>query len=253
MKKLRVDVWSDIVCPWCAIGKRRLEKALAQFEHRDEVEVTWRAFELDPSAPALQQGDNAARLARKYGSSREQAAARMQQVTELAARDGLEFDLVGARSGNTFDAHRVLHLAAERGVQGAVKERFFQGYMSEREAIGDREVLVKLASEAGLDAADVRETLASDRFAADVRAEEDAARRLGITGVPFFVLGGALGVSGAQPPAVLLQALEEAWNHAGEGADEAGEVPEVPECGPDGCADRRDEDDPRLVGGARAQ
>jgi predicted DsbA family dithiol-disulfide isomerase len=236
MKKLRVDVWSDVVCPWCAIGKRRLEKALSSFPHKDEVEVVWRSFELDPSAPAVQPGDNATRLARKYGMSREQAAVRIKQVSETAARDGLAFDLAEARSGNTFDAHRVLHLAAERGIQGAVKERFFRGYMGEREAIGEHDVLLRLASEAGLDAGEVRETLAGDRFGADVREEEDAARQLGITGVPFFVFGGALGVPGAQPPEILLRALEEAWDKAPE-KEETEETPgaEGAACGPEGC------------------
>ncbi len=214
MKTLHVDIWSDVVCPWCAIGKRRFDAALARFPHKDRVEVVWRAFELDPSAPAVQTDDNASRLARKYGRTREQALAMMNQVAETAARDGLELDLIHARSGNTFDAHRVLHLAAERGVQGAVKERFFRAYMGEREAIGDHEVLARLAAEAGLDAEEVRSVLASDRFAAEVREEERAAHRLGIHGVPFFVLGGAIGVSGAQPAEVLLRALEQAWEQA---------------------------------------
>jgi predicted DsbA family dithiol-disulfide isomerase len=231
MKKLRVDIWSDVVCPWCAIGKRRFEAALARFAHKDGVEVVWRAFELDPSAPAVQQGDNPTRLARKYGRSREQAVAMMQQVAETAARDGLELDLVNARSGNTFDAHRVLHLAAERGVQDAVKERFFRGYMSERQPIGDRKVLVRLAAEAGLDAEEVRATLLSDDFGAEVREEEDVAHRMGIHGVPFFVLGGAIGVSGAQPADVLLRALEQAWERSAA----EGETAEGTACGPDDC------------------
>jgi predicted DsbA family dithiol-disulfide isomerase len=231
VKKLRVDIWSDVVCPWCAIGKRRFETALARFAHKDEVEVVWRAFELDPSASAVQSEDNATRLARKYGRTREQAVAMMQQVAATAAQEGLEFDLVNARSGNTFDAHRVLHLAAERGVQGAVKERFFRAYMSEREPIGDREALVRLASEAGLDAEEVRSTLASGRFAAEVREEEEVAQRLGIRGVPFFVLGGSIGVSGAQPAEAMLGALEQAWGRAGA----ASEVAEGAACGPEGC------------------
>lgn len=233
MKKLQVDIWSDVVCPWCAIGKRRFEAALARFSHKDDVDIVWRAFELDPSAPSVHEGDNATRLARKYGRTREQAVAMIQGVTDTAKRDGLDFDLLGSRSGNTFDAHRLLHLAAERGVQGAVKERFFRAYMSEREPIGDRDVLVRLASEAGLDAEEVRATLASDRFSADVREDEEIARKLGISGVPFFVLGGAIGVSGAQPAEVLLKALEEAWAKAPEASagSQEGAV-----CGPDGCA-----------------
>jgi predicted DsbA family dithiol-disulfide isomerase len=156
----------------------------------------------------------------------------MKQVSETAAREGLAFDLVQARPGNTFDAHRVLHLAGERGVQSAVKDRLFRGYMSEQQPIGEPAVLIRLASEAGLDAEEVRSTLASDRFAAEVREEEEVARRLGIHGVPFFVLGGAIGVSGAQPPELLLRALDEAWGHLSSESEAAGgEV-----CGPDGCA-----------------
>src|SRR5580692_11467491 len=119
-KTLTIDVWSDIVCPWCAIGKRRLDVALS-----------WRAFELDPLAPAVREGDNATRIAEKYGRTKAQAEAMIQSVTDAAAKDGLHFELARSRSGNTFDGHRVLHLAAARGLQDAVKERFFRGYMSE--------------------------------------------------------------------------------------------------------------------------
>ncbi len=232
-KTLKIDVWSDIVCPWCAIGKRRLEIALARFPHSDDVEVVWRAFELDPSAPAVRKGDNATRLAEKYGRTKAQAEAMIQSVTDAAAKDGLHFQLSRALSGNTFDAHRVLHLAAERGLQGAVKERFFRGYMSEGRAIGEHEVLVQLASEAGLGAEEVRAVLASDRYVTEVREEEEAARRLGINGVPFFVLAGKYAISGAQPADVILRALEQAWASLPEREPVAqdGAV-----CGPDGCA-----------------
>ena len=232
VKRLRVDIWSDVVCPWCAVGKRRFEAALASFEHKDEVEVVWRAFELDPSAPAVRSDDSATHLGRKYGRTREQALAMMRELTDAAARDGLAFDLVHARSGNTFDAHRVLHLAAEHGRQDAVKERFFRGYLSERQPIGERETLVRLASEAGLDGEEVRATLASDRFSAEVREEEDAARQLGIRGVPFFVMAGAVGVSGAPPADVLLRALRQAWVRT----VTADPVAEGAVCGPEGCA-----------------
>jgi predicted DsbA family dithiol-disulfide isomerase len=234
MKKLHVDVWSDVVCPWCAVGKRRLEAALAKFPHRADVEVVWRAFELDPAAPRVVAGDNAERIAKKYGRSRAQVEEMTAQLTRLAAAEGLEFHLDRSRSGNTFDAHRVLALAHERGVQDAVKERFFRGYMTEGEAIGEPEVLVRLAAEAGLDPEEVRATLATDRFADEVRDEERAAREMGISGVPFFVIGGKLGVSGAQPTEVLLGALTQAWASA-EAEKGTGEASEGAACGPDGC------------------
>jgi predicted DsbA family dithiol-disulfide isomerase len=233
MRKLHVDVWSDVVCPWCAIGKRRFERALERFAHKDKVEVVWRAFELDPSAPAVQAEDNVTRLAQKYGRTHEQSVAMMKQTAKIAADEGLDFDLIHARPGNTFDAHRVLHLAREHGVQNAVNDRFFRGYMSERQPIGEREVLVQLASEAGLAAEEVRSTLASDRFGVDVREEEDIARHLGIRGVPFFVIGEAIGVSGAQPTDVMLHALEQAWEDTHEA--DAAEAAEPAVCETDEC------------------
>jgi predicted DsbA family dithiol-disulfide isomerase len=232
MKKLTVDIWSDIVCPWCAIGKRRLELALEAFPHKDEVEIVWHAFELDSSAPAVHEGDNAARLGKKYGRTHAEARAMMRQVEETAAKDGLELHLATARSGNTFDAHRVIHLARERGIQDAVKARLLRGYMTEGEAIGQREVLVRLASEAGLDAEEVRDMLASDRYAADVRKDEQAARSMGVNGVPFFVIGGKYAVSGAQPASVMTRALEQAWSSLGVTAEVA---KDGAACRPEGC------------------
>ena len=232
-EKLRVDVWSDVVCPWCYIGKRRLEAALSRFPHRDDVEVVWRAFELDPGAPRVRQTSSVEHLSQKYGRTQAQAREMMAQVAKTAAVDGLELHLEHARSGNTFDAHRLIHLAAERGVQDAVKERFMKGYFTEQQAIGEPEVLARLASEAGLDAVEIRDVLASDRYAAEVRAEEDAARKLAISGVPFFVLGGTIGVSGAQPSGALLGAIEQAW--AATAKEAKGDDAEGAACGPDGC------------------
>jgi predicted DsbA family dithiol-disulfide isomerase len=235
MAKLRIDVWSDVVCPWCYIGKRRLESALARFPHRAEVDIVWRAFELDPSAPRERDPGvpYAARLARKYGTSLAQAEARIARVTELAAAEGLDFRFEKARAGNTFDANRVIHLAGQRGVQGAVKERLLRGYFTEGEPVGDRDKLARLAGEAGLDPEEVRAALAGDAFAADVRRDEEEARDLGIDGVPFFVLAGRYGVSGAQPSELLLSALTQSWDDVGAGPASPASGPA---CGPDNCA-----------------
>ena len=235
MKKLRIDVWSDIVCPWCYVGKRRLEAALAQFPHRDGVEVVWRAFELDPSAPAVRDHgvSYAERLARKYATTVDHAQKMIQRMTEVAAADGLDFRFDRIRPGRTFDAHRLLHLAAERGLQDALKERLLRAYMTEGAAIGDRETLVKLASEVGLDPGEAEGVLATDAYSAEVRSEEDEARDLGVTGVPFFVIGGRYGVSGAQPAELLLRAVTAAWNELSE---PAAPLAEGAACGPDGCA-----------------
>src|ERR1700759_5111828 len=154
-----IEIWSDIACPWCYVGKRRFEAALAQFEHRDEVRVTWRSFELDPEAPAERGGDRAEHLARKYGMSVEQARAAEQQMTETAAGDGLEFRFDVARAGNTFDGHRLVHLAKEHGVQDAMKERLLRAYFSEGRLVSDHETLVGRAEEVGLPADEVRATL----------------------------------------------------------------------------------------------
>ena len=209
---LTVDIWSDVVCPWCYIGKRRFESALARFPHRDEVTVTWRSFELDPDAPRSSEEPAAERLAGKYAMSVEQAAAMHAQMTELAAADGLELHFDRTRSGNTFDAHRLIHLAAAHDAQDAVKERLMRAYFTEGEPIGDPDTLVRLVAEAGVDPDVARSVLDSDRYSDDVREEEGLAGRLGIRGVPFFVLDRRYGVSGAQPADLLLEALEQAWN-----------------------------------------
>jgi predicted DsbA family dithiol-disulfide isomerase len=233
--KLRIDIWSDIACPWCYVGKRRLEQALERFPHKGDVDVVWRAFELDPSAPRVRDTSQtyAERLASKYGTQPAQAQGMIDRMVDTAAADGLEFRFDRIRPGNTFDAHRLLHLAHERGTQDALKERMLRAYMTEGQAIGERDVLVTLAREAGLDEQEARDVLDGDRCAAEVRKDEALARELGITGVPFFVLAGRLGVSGAQPADVLLGALERAWSELHE--PELETFAEGAACGPDGC------------------
>ena len=208
---MRVEIWSDVVCPWCYVGKRRFEAALAAFPHRDQVEVVWRSFELDADAPTERVGDYAQLLADKYGFPVEQGRQMIATMTQTAAQDGLDFRFDLARVGNTFDAHRLLHLAHERGVQDAVKERLVHATFTEGEPIGDHETLVRLVAEAGLDADEARAVLACDRYAAEVRADEAQARAYGISGVPFFVVDGAYGVNGAQPVEALTQVLATAW------------------------------------------
>ena len=210
---MKVDIWSDVVCPWCYIGKRRFEQALRGFEHADAVTVAWHAFELDPSAPVVHgETDYVARLAGKYGMTYERAREMVDGMTATAKAAGLDFDFAIARAGNTFDAHRVLHLARRRGVQDAVKERFLRATFTEGRAIADRETLIELAVDAGLDGDEVAEVLRTDAGAREVRTDEAQARQLGITGVPFFVIDERYGVSGAQTPEVLTSALEQAWS-----------------------------------------
>jgi len=208
MAPLTVEIWSDVVCPWCYIGKRRFEAALADFPH--EVETVWRSFELDPGAPATREHTATAHLAAKYGMSLEQAQASHAQMTELAAAEGLEYHFETARGGNSFDAHRLIHLAAAHGLQAEAQERVMRAYFTEGVAIGDQEQLVALAADLGLDADEARSVLETDAYADAVREDEHLAQRIGIQGVPFFVLGRRYGVSGAQPAEILVQALEKA-------------------------------------------
>jgi predicted DsbA family dithiol-disulfide isomerase len=208
---VQIEIWSDIACPWCYVGKRRFEAALAGFEHRDQVEVTWRSFELDPEAPAEREGDLAERLAAKYGASVEQMRASQAQLTQVAAADGLDFRFGDVRSGNTFDAHRLVHLGAAHGLQDAVEERLMRAYQGEGELMSDPATLERLGVDAGLPAGAVRELLAGDEFSDAVRDDERTAAALGISAVPFFVADRRFGVSGAQSPEVLGGFLAQAW------------------------------------------
>jgi len=206
-----IEIWSDIACPWCYVGKRRFETALERFEHRDDVTVTYRSFELDPEAPAERPGEMAALVAAKYGIRVEQARARQAELAALAAADGLDLDFETARAANTFDAHRLVHLAHAHGRQADMKERLQRAYFTDGELISDRDTLVRLAAEIGLDAEEVRTALAGDAYADAVRDDERTAAALGIQGVPMFVVDRALGASGAHPPEALLDLLRQGW------------------------------------------
>ena len=209
---MNVEIWSDVVCPWCYIGKRRFERAIASFGHPGEVTVTYRSFELDPGAPAQRTGTQAEHLARKYGMTIAQAEQASQQMTQRAAAEGLEFRFDLIRGGNTFDAHRLLHLAKDHGLQPEMKERLLRATFTEGLPIADQPTLVRLATEAGLPAAPVQAVLDGDAYADAVRADEQQAARYGINGIPFFVADGKYAVSGAQPPEVLVQLLRRAYD-----------------------------------------
>jgi predicted DsbA family dithiol-disulfide isomerase len=206
-----VDIWSDVVCPWCYLGKRRFEAALENFEHRDAVEVHWHSFELDPQAGPSSDTPSAQRLAAKYGMSVHDARERHAQLEETAAAEGLEYHLDRTRGGNSLAAHRLHQLAIDRGLSDAVMERLMRAYFTDGEAIDDREVLLRLVTEAGLDADEARAVVESDRYTDEVRADEATAARIGVRGVPFFVLGRRFGVSGAQSPEIMLEALQKSW------------------------------------------
>ena len=228
---MNVEIWSDIACPWCYVGKRRFEAALAGFDHRDEVIPTWRSFELDPGAPREREQDNATHLAEKYGMSRQKAEAMHRTMTEAAASEGLDFRFDLVRSGNTFDAHRLLHLAAANRLQDAMKERLMRAYLTEGELIGDTHVLRRLAVEVGLPDDEVREVMLTERYAEEVREDERTATTLGISAVPFFVVDRTVAAAGAQPPELLREMLQRAW----EARPAIPVVATGATCGPDGC------------------
>jgi predicted DsbA family dithiol-disulfide isomerase len=229
---MELEIWSDIACPWCYVGKRRMEAALAEFAHGDEVTVTFRSFELDPGAPAERDVSHVELIARKYGRTVEEVEAMDAQLTAVAAADGIDMKLSQIRSGNTFDGHRVIHLAAEHGLQAEMKERLMKAYFTEGELVSDGEALVRLAVEVGVPEAAAREVVMTERYAEEVRADERDAQSAGISAVPCFVIDRKYGASGAQDPTVLLQFLEHGWREAHPAIQV---VAEGDACGPDGC------------------
>ncbi|HTM03961.1 MAG TPA: DsbA family oxidoreductase [Vicinamibacterales bacterium] len=207
---MRVDVWSDPVCPWCYIGKRRFEHALAQFDGRDRVELVHHSFQLNPAATPGVTSSRREMLMRKYRLSPQQVDDMDARMTATAAADGLEYHLDGTVTGNTFDAHQLLHLARERDVQDALLERLYRAYFTERRSLFDAPSLLPLVDDVGLDRGEAEAALRDRRYADAVAADIDAARRLGVTGVPFFVIDNRFALSGAQPPETFLAALNQA-------------------------------------------
>jgi predicted DsbA family dithiol-disulfide isomerase len=207
---MRIDIWSDVVCPWCYVGKRRFERALAAFDARDEVQVVHRSFQLDPSRPKGQTQKRREMLMAKYRLTAAQVQGLDAQMEQTAAAEGLEYHLGDGVTGNTLDAHRLLHLAAERGRQDDALERFYRAYFTEGRSLFDRPSLTALAVEAGLDERDVHGVLDSDAYAAAVATDIREAQTLGANGVPFFVFDNRFGVSGAQASDVFSQVLARA-------------------------------------------
>jgi predicted DsbA family dithiol-disulfide isomerase len=211
---MRVDIWSDVVCPWCYVGKARFEKALSGFPHRDEVEVVYRSFELDPAWPKDRRETALTMLSTKYGMPEEQARAAEARIAGLARAEGLGFD-ADRPVGNTFDLHRVIQLGRAKGVQRELLTTLNKAYFAEARQVFDPDVITEIAASAGLDSGAVTEVLDGGAYADAVRQDEREAGELGITGVPFFVFDMALGVSGAQPTDTFTSALDQAWARRG--------------------------------------
>ncbi|SDH47575.1 Predicted dithiol-disulfide isomerase, DsbA family [Sinosporangium album] len=206
---MKLEVWSDVVCPWCYIGKRRMERALEQFEHADDVQVEWRSYQLDPTYPTGISEPVYEALGRKFGGD---AAVRnmLDRVTAIGAEEDLKIDFDRALTVNTFDAHRLLHLAKETGVETAAWERLLKAYFVQGEDLSNKPTLIRALAEAGVPEADSTRVLESDAYKSDVEADIQAAQSLGANGVPFFVIDRRYGISGAQPVEVFLQALNRA-------------------------------------------
>jgi len=230
---VRIEIWSDVVCPWCYIGKRRLEEALAGFPHAAEVEIEYRSFELDPTAPEVATETTVEALARKWGTDVDGARRAMARGDEAALEAGLEFHHHDAPRARTIDAHRLLHLAKDLGLQAELKEALLAAYFTRGESMGDRDVLLGAAAEVGIDRARAEEVLAGKEYADAVLADIDQARAFGATGVPFYVVDRKYGISGAQPAEIFSQVLERAWDESHPKLDL---VAGADACGPDGCA-----------------
>jgi len=208
---MQVEIWSDVICPWCYIGKRRFEQALAGFAHKQSVQVAWRSFELDPNAPPQRPGTLQELLAKKYRVSLQEAAGMNARVTALAKEVGLEYHLDQARPGNTLDAHRLLHFASSQQLGDRASERLMLAYFSEALPVGERPALARLAPEFDIPESDALAMLASDAYVQDVRADEARAASLGITAVPCFVFDEKSSISGAQSVEMFSDTLQQAW------------------------------------------
>ncbi|MCY1158921.1 MAG: DsbA family oxidoreductase [Citricoccus sp.] len=244
---MKIEIFSDVACPWCFIGKRRFERALESFEHRDQVEVEWKSYQLDPSLPEHDHRSEVDYLAQTKGMPREQVTRMLAHVTEQARGEDLEYDFDNLVVANSWKAHRVIQRAKAEALQTAeaLEEQLFRAHFEQGLDIGDEQVLVRLGTAAGLSQAQVREALTEDRWETAVKQDLATARALGVTGVPFFVLGRTYGISGAQPTESFTQALQQAWSEiqplqmvqpvaAGSGAA-TGAGLDGQACGPEGC------------------
>ncbi|NVO32386.1 DsbA family oxidoreductase [Hymenobacter lapidiphilus] len=209
---MKIEIWSDILCPFCYIGKRRLEKALAGFAHAADVQVEWRSFELDPNAAPTPGENQYARLAQKYGNTEEWARQMSANMTQMAAEEGLAFDFDSLVPANSLNAHRLIHLATRHGRQDTAKERLFKAYLEEGLDINDNAVLSRLGAELALPGPEVAAMLASREFEQQVRHDEYEASQIGVRGVPYFVFADKYAVSGAQPTELFAEVLEKAWS-----------------------------------------
>jgi len=234
---MKIEIWSDVVCPWCYIGKRRLESALDGMATAPDIEIEWRSYQLDPGAPVVPTETVAESLGRKYGGGPEAGRRMIERVEAVAAEEGLVFRHHESLRVNTTDAHRLLHLAKDEGLQGGLKEALLAAYFTHTENVADHGTLRKIAAGVGLDARRVDEVLASSEYADEVWADIAQAQAYGASGVPFYVVDGKYGVSGAQPSEVFAEVIERAWRESHPALEViGGPLDDGDSCGPDGCA-----------------
>ncbi|MGE1234244.1 DsbA family oxidoreductase [Bacillus altitudinis] len=233
---MKVQIWSDIACPFCYIGKKQLETALEQFPHKEQIEVEFKSFELDPHAPVAVNYDVHDMLVKKYGMSRSRAIAMNEQVKQAGKEKGIDFQFDPLVLTNTFDAHQLAQYAGKMGKGDLVMGELFQAYFTDRKHVGDRQTLLDIAEKAGLDQNEVQKVLDGQEFADDVREDEKEARQLGISAVPFFVINDQYSVAGAQPADTFLRALETAWTEEAAQTEKAADASFEEACADGVCA-----------------
>ena len=231
---MKIEIWSDVACPWCFIGKRRFEAALASFPHRDAVDVMWRSYQLDPALPEHYDGTELEYLSSRKGMPAQQVSQMFDHVAQQAMGEGLDYHFEKVVVANSFTAHRLIHLAAAHGKQDAAKERLLSDHFEHGKDIGSRGYLSSLGADLSLPAGEVEELFSTDKYTDEVRFDFQEARALGITGVPFFVIDRKFGLSGAQPTETFTAALNQAWQEANPLVLVNSTDAEA--CGPDGCA-----------------
>jgi predicted DsbA family dithiol-disulfide isomerase len=229
---MNVEIWSNVMCPFCYIGKRKFENALEQFPHKDDIKIIWKSFQLDPSTVTDSSLNTIENLRLKKGWSKEQAAETIAHVADIAKQVGLNFNFDKAVVANSFDAHRLSHLAKKYNLQNELEEKLFSAYFTEGKNTADYETLLKIALEIGMDEAEVSEMLKGNTFANEVHQDIEQAQQIGVRGVPFFVLNQKYAISGAQESETFLQALHKAYYET-KLVDLSNNEAAV--CGPDGC------------------
>ena len=208
---LKVQIWSDIMCPFCYIGKRRIEEALQNFEHKEAVEIEWKSYQLDASFIASPEDNMVEHLAEKYRKDNDWAQNMLDNMTQNAKTAGLDFHFEKAVLANSFNAHRLLHLAKKHDLANDLEELLFKAYLTEGKNVNDLDTLNKLGIEVGLDSEEIAQVLNSDTYGAEVKKDQEEANAIGVQGVPFFVLDNKYAISGAQPASAFLETLEKVW------------------------------------------